>query len=56
MVEANQNPRDGADNSMTVTILYSKYDMLQVSAIVGSERAASIAASDKKTHMFMTGD
>lgn len=56
MQEANQNARDGGENSMTVTILYTKYDMLQIAAIVGSDRAAKMAASEKTTHMFMTGD
>lgn len=58
MQEANQNPRDGSagDNSMSVTVLYTKYDMLQVAAIVGSERADKMATSEKTSHMFMTGD
>lgn len=56
MQEANQNPRDGGENSMTVTILYTKYDMLQIASIVGSDRAANMAASEKTAHMFMTGD
>lgn len=56
MQEANQNARDGGENSMTVTILYTKYDMLQIASIVGSDRAAKMAASEKTTHMFMTGD
>lgn len=54
MHDANQNPRDGGENSMSVTILYTKYDMLQMASIVGSEQAAKMAASDKSTHMFMT--
>lgn len=56
MQEAYQNPRDGAEGTQTVTVLYTKYDMLQVASIVGSERAAKMAASDKATHMFMTGE
>lgn len=56
MQEAYQNPRDGAAGTQTVTVLYTRYDMLQVAAVVGSERAAKMAASDKATHMFMTGD
>ena len=56
MQEANQNPRDENNFLKTVTILYTKYDMLQVSAIVGSEQAAMMSSSDKSTHMFMTGD
>lgn len=57
MQNANQNPRDGlGDSSMTVTILYSKYDMLQIASIVGSDRAAKMTATDKNTHMFMTDE
>lgn len=56
MQEANQNPRDGGESSMSVTVLYTKYDMLQIASIVGTERAAELADSDKSTHMFMTGD
>lgn len=56
MQEANQNRHDGGENSMSVRVLYTKYDMLQVSSIVGSERAAKMLQSDKPTHMFTTGD
>lgn len=56
MQEVNQNPRTGGESSMTVTVLYTKYDMLQVASIVGSERAEKMASSEKTTHMFMTED
>ncbi|KAJ6639233.1 U3 small nucleolar RNA-associated protein 25 like [Pseudolycoriella hygida] len=56
MQDAYQNPRDGGDDSMTVTVLYTKYDMLQISAIVGSERAQKMATSEKTTQIFMTGE
>lgn len=55
MQEANQNARDGID-SMTVTVLYTKYDMLQVASIVGSVQANELAQSSKSTHVFMTGE
>lgn len=55
MQETYQNPRDGGAGSMTVTMLYTKYDMLQIASIIGSDRAAKMAAADKPTHMFMTG-
>lgn len=54
MQEAYQNPRDGCAGSMTVTVLYTKYDMMQISSIIGSERASKLATSEKTTHMFMT--
>ena len=57
MQDVYQNKKDGLDeSSMTVTCLYTKYDMLRVSAIVGSERTSKMAQSYKSTHMFMTGD
>lgn len=56
MQESYQNPRDGAAGTQTVTVLYTKYDMLQVAAVVGTERAAKMAASDNATHTFMTGE
>ena len=41
---------------MNVTVLYTKYDIIQVSSIIGTERAQRLAASEKSTHMFMTGE
>lgn len=55
MQEANQNTRDGID-SLTVTVLYTKYDMLQVASILGSVQANEMAQSSKSTHVFMTGE
>jgi len=54
--EANQNPRDGLSDQLSVTVLYTKYDVIQIASIIGTERAAKIIQSDKPTHMFMTGD
>ncbi|XP_008549358.1 U3 small nucleolar RNA-associated protein 25 homolog [Microplitis demolitor] len=56
MQEANQNPRAGSDNNMTVTTLYTKYDNMQLSAILGTERTSKMIGSDKKIHMVMTGE
>lgn len=56
MQDAYQNPRDGGDDAMTVTVLYTKYDMLQIGAIVGSDRAQKMATSEKTTQVFMTGE
>jgi U3 small nucleolar RNA-associated protein 25 len=54
MQEANQNPNDNVvGNSMTVTILYTKYDMLQLQAITNTEQAGKMLQSSKQTHMFM---
>ncbi|XP_021712701.1 digestive organ expansion factor homolog [Aedes aegypti] len=55
MANEYQNRKDGIDASaMTVTVLYTKYDLLRLSAIVGSEQAAKIAASPKAAHTFTT--
>ncbi|XP_026478291.1 digestive organ expansion factor homolog [Ctenocephalides felis] len=56
MQEANQNRKTGVDNNMTVTILFTKHDLLQVAGIVGTERAGQLTHSNKDVHMFMTGD
>lgn len=56
MQDANQNPRDGIESSMSVTVLYTKYDILQVAAIVGTNQANDMAQSIKSTHVFMTSE
>ncbi|XP_015118228.1 digestive organ expansion factor homolog [Diachasma alloeum] len=56
MHEANQNPKAGTENNMTVTVLYCKYDAMQLAGIVGTERAGKMIGSDKSVHMLMTGD
>lgn len=56
MQEANQNPRSGSGSNMTITILYCKYDIMQLSAIVGAERASKMFGSEKSIHMLMTGE
>ncbi|KOC63275.1 Digestive organ expansion factor like protein [Habropoda laboriosa] len=56
MQEANQNRRAGSESNMTVTVLYCKYDVMQLSAIVGTERATKMLGSEKSVHMLMTGE
>ncbi|XP_076637307.1 U3 small nucleolar RNA-associated protein 25 homolog isoform X2 [Colletes latitarsis] len=56
MQEANQNPQAGSESNMTVTVLYCKYDIMQLSAIVGTERANKMLGSEKSVHMLMTGE
>lgn len=41
---------------MTVTVMYSQYDLQRVAALVGTQRAAQMGHSDKAVHMYMTGD
>lgn len=40
---------------MTITAVYSKFDALQLSAIVGFDRASRMISSEKHVHMFMSG-
>ncbi|XP_055533035.1 U3 small nucleolar RNA-associated protein 25 homolog [Wyeomyia smithii] len=50
-----QNRKDGIDASaMTVTVLYTKYDLLRLSAVIGTDQAAKLAASPKAAHTFTT--
>lgn len=57
MQEINQNPNDDVmKNSMSVTVLYTKYDILQLSAIVSHDNVAKMLASKKHTHMFMNSE
>lgn len=39
---------------MSVTVIYSKYDVHQLSAIVGTEKALKMCQSDRKVHMMVT--
>ena len=54
MQPANQNPRDGLELNMSVTVLYTKYDVVQLAGIVGTQNAQEMLASHKKTHLFVT--
>ena len=52
----NQNQDAGNESNMTVTVLYSKYDVQQLAAIVGTDRAARMVSSERNVHMFVTGE
>ncbi|XP_026314987.1 digestive organ expansion factor homolog [Hyposmocoma kahamanoa] len=56
MQESNQNKYGGSEFNMTVTVIYSQYDLQRVAALVGTQRAARMGRSDKAVHMYMTGD
>lgn len=49
------NKKVGNSSNMTVTVLYSKYDIHQLSAIVGTTRALKMLQSDRNVHMMVTG-
>ncbi|PNF37678.1 Digestive organ expansion factor-like protein [Cryptotermes secundus] len=54
--DTNQNQNTGDESNMTVTVLYSKYDVHRLAAIVGTDRAARMVSSERNVHMFMTGE
>ncbi|KAH8272837.1 hypothetical protein KR018_001996 [Drosophila ironensis] len=54
MLESNQNPRDELADSMSVSILFTKYDLLSLSNIVGSENAVRLTSGKKDTYLFST--
>ncbi|XP_022224007.2 digestive organ expansion factor homolog [Drosophila obscura] len=54
MLESNQNPRDGFGDEMSVNILYTKYDLLSLSNIVGSENALKLTTGKKDSYLFST--
>ncbi|XP_050504494.1 U3 small nucleolar RNA-associated protein 25 homolog [Diabrotica virgifera virgifera] len=55
MQENNLNKKSGGVSNMTVSVMYSKYDIYQLSAIVGTEKSAKMIQSDRKVHMMVTG-
>ncbi|XP_017090219.2 U3 small nucleolar RNA-associated protein 25 homolog [Drosophila bipectinata] len=54
MLESNQNPRDGLGDAMSVSVLYTKYDLLSLSNIVGSENAVKLTSGKKDSYLFST--
>ncbi|KAK9507552.1 hypothetical protein O3M35_007381 [Rhynocoris fuscipes] len=51
--------KKGDDNEageidLSINVLFTKFDVLQISAIVGTERAVKMLASEKTVHMFMS--
>lgn len=48
------NKKLGSVSNMTVNVIYSKYDIQQLSAIVGTERAIKMVQSDRSVHMLLT--
>ncbi|KAH8401353.1 hypothetical protein KR009_004865 [Drosophila setifemur] len=54
MLESNQNPRDGFEEAMSVTVLFTKYDLLTLSHIVGSENAVKLTRGKKDSYVFST--
>ncbi|CAG9813526.1 unnamed protein product [Phaedon cochleariae] len=55
MQDSYQNKKVGSQSNMTVTVIYSKYDLYQLSSVVGTEKATKMSQSDRKVHMMVTG-
>ncbi|ENN77471.1 hypothetical protein D910_07347 [Dendroctonus ponderosae] len=55
-LESNMNKKVGSMDQMSVTVIYSRFDLHQVAAIVGSERAARLLSSERDEHMLLTED
>jgi len=51
-----QNPRGGSENNMSITVVYTKYDLHRLNLAVGSATSSSMLASGKAVHMFKPGD
>lgn len=47
-----QNSRDGLEDSMSITVLYNKYDRLQLNGILGTESTTQMLNSDKAVHVY----
>lgn len=45
-----QNPRGGSESNMSCTVLYTRYDTLQLAGCVGSETAGAMLAADSPVH------
>uniref|UniRef100_T1HCF5 Digestive organ expansion factor homolog n=1 Tax=Rhodnius prolixus TaxID=13249 RepID=T1HCF5_RHOPR len=45
--------QEDSDIDRSINVIYTKYDIIQLASIVGSERATKMLASDKSVHMFM---
>lgn len=49
------NKKIGSLSNMTVNVIYSKYDVHRLAAIVGTERATKMLHSERNVHMMVTG-
>ncbi|XP_030560647.1 digestive organ expansion factor homolog [Drosophila novamexicana] len=52
MLEINQNPRDGLQDNMSVKVLYTKFDLLSLSNIIGNANACKLTAGSKNSYIF----
>ncbi|XP_057651506.1 U3 small nucleolar RNA-associated protein 25 homolog [Diorhabda carinulata] len=50
------NKKSSGLSNLSVSVMYSKYDVFQLSAIIGVEKSRKMLHSDRKVHMMVTGD
>jgi len=50
-----QNPRGGSESNMSITILYTKYDIQRLNLCVGNETASKMLSSENSRHIFKAG-
>ncbi|KAI5740162.1 hypothetical protein M8J76_001123 [Diaphorina citri] len=58
MQEANQYRHEdgGSESNMSVSVLYTKFDLATLSAIVSTSRASAMLLNDNPVQMYTTGD
>lgn len=56
MQAINQNPNDNVMKCHSATVLYNKFDVLSLNAIVGYEHAVKLLNSKKLVHKFVTNE
>ncbi|CAH0756445.1 unnamed protein product [Diatraea saccharalis] len=56
MQESNQNKYGGSECNMSVTVLYSLYDVQRVAGVLGAARVARALQADQHVQVYMTGD
>ena len=55
MLQDSKDKKSSREN-LSCAVIYTKYDVNKLAGVVGTERAAHMVNTDKKVHMFMTGE
>ncbi|XP_023171741.2 digestive organ expansion factor homolog [Drosophila hydei] len=56
MLDINQNPRDGLQDIMSVKVLYTKFDLLSLSNIIGNENAWRLTTGASDSYLFSNNE
>merc|ERR1712183_926615 len=54
--ETYQNKRGGSENNMSISVIYTKYDLHRLNLCVGSGTSSTMLSSEKAVHMFKPGE